>query len=368
MNDASALLGPLERTLNEFFPFIGWDAVYLENTYAEYVFAALFFAGAVIGFQLIQRIVLSRLNRLAQKTKTDIDDMLIGVVQSVRPPFYVFIAFYLALQLLVIPAGIVDRLVTVILIIWAVYQVAVTAQTVVNYIVERRFSEEGDATTRSALQLLGSIAKGIIWGFGILMVLSNLGVNVSSLLAGVGIGGIAIAFALQNILSDLFSSFSIYFDKPFKVGDFIIIGSDMGVVKKIGVKSTRLQALGGEELVVSNQELTSTRVQNYKKMEERRVVFKFGVVYGASAEKLRAANDIVKAAVEAQADARFDRTHFVSFDDSALAFEVVYHVLSPDYNKYMDIQQEINFAIKKGFEEKGIEMAYPTQTVYLAKE
>jgi len=183
-----------------------------------------------------------------------------------------------------------------------------------------------------------------------------------------GIGGLAIAFALQNILEDMFSSFSIYFDRPFQIDDFIVIGDDMGIVKKIGIKSTRIQTLQGEELIISNKELTGKRIRNFKKMEKRRIVFKFGVVYETSTEKLKKIPGIIKDIMDRAELAEIDRVHFKEFGDFSLNFEVIYYIKSREYIDYMNTQQEMNFAIKERFEQEGIEMAYPTQTLYVNKQ
>jgi len=197
--------------------------------------------------------------------------------------------------------------------------------------------------------------------------LSNFGYNISTLIAGLGIGGVAIALALQNILTDIFASFSIYFDKPFQTGDFIIVGNDLGVVKKIGIKTTRLQTLQGEELVISNKELTETRIHNYKKMQKRRIVFNFGLTYDTSSAKLKKVLQILKGIIDKIEIAELDRVHFNKFGDFSLNFEVVYYLASSDYNEYMDTQQAINLAIKEKFEKDGIKFAYPTQTVFVNK-
>ncbi|MCK5590629.1 MAG: mechanosensitive ion channel family protein, partial [Candidatus Pacebacteria bacterium] len=173
--------------------------------------------------------------------------------------------------------------------------------------------------------------------------------------------------AFQNILEDLFSSFAILFDKPFKVGDFIVVGEHKGVVQKMGIKTTRLKSTGGEEIVISNKELTSARLQNFKKMKERRIGFNFGVTYETPTGKLKAIPGTVKDIIDSIEKARFDRSHFTQFDDSALTFETVYYVTTSDYVVYRDIQQEINLRIKELFEKDGIDMAYPTQTIYLNK-
>jgi small-conductance mechanosensitive channel len=209
--------------------------------------------------------------------------------------------------------------------------------------------------------------RGLLWVFAALLILSNLGYDITALMAGLGIGGIAIALALQNVLEDIFSSLSIYFDKPFVVGDFIILGDDLGEVQKIGIKTTRIKHLQGQELVVSNKELTSTRIHNYGKMKKRRVVFDFGVVYDTPVKKLKKIPDIIKNVVESAGPTTFDRAHFKKFWESSLNFEVVYYITGSDYNAYMDIQESINLAIMEEFESMGVEFAYPTQTVYLNK-
>lgn len=200
-----------------------------------------------------------------------------------------------------------------------------------------------------------------------IIVLENLGYNVKSLATGLGIGGIAVALAMQNVLSDIFASFSIYFDQPFRVGDFIVIGNERGTVKNIGVKSTRLQSLQGEELIISNKELTQAQIHNYKKMQRRRIVFGFGVVYDTPVAKLKKILDIVKEITESIDIVDLDRVHFTKFGDYSLQFEVVYFLNSNDYTKYMDIQQEINLKIKEKFEKEKIKMAFPTQTIQVDK-
>jgi len=207
--------------------------------------------------------------------------------------------------------------------------------------------------------------KVIIWAIGGLLVLSNLGVNVTSLIAGLGIGGVAIALALQNILSDLFASFSIYFDKPFEVGDFIVVGANSGTVEKIGIKTTRIRALQGEEVIISNAELTKSRVQNFKKLKERRVVVRPGVLYETKHELLKEIPTLLQKAVDATEKTRFDRANLAEYGDSAIVFELVYYVLSGDYKEYMNLNEKILLAVKEAFDKKGIEFAYPTQTVYV---
>ena len=234
----------------------------------------------------------------------------------------------------------------------------------VDYIFKKITEKKKDEGVKTAFSYLSIFAKVLVWSFGLLLILSNLGVNITSLVAGLGIGGIAFAFAIKNILEDLFSSFAIFFDKPFVPGDFIQVGDQRGVVKKIGIKTTRIQATQGEEIVFSNQELTSSQIHNFKKLRERRINFSFGIIYETPLEKIAEISDMVKKIILEIEGARFDRAHFNCFADSALSFEVVYFVMSDDYNQYMDIQQKINLAILEVFKKEGIEMAYPTRVVY----
>ncbi len=238
-----------------------------------------------------------------------------------------------------------------------VYYVVKIINTLVDYCTNRWIQKKGiDAST---IELLSRFIKGALWLIAIIFILSNLGYNVTTLVAGLGIGGIAVAFALQSILGDIFASFSIYLDKPFKIGDYIIFGTEQGTVKKIGIKSTRVEALQGQEIVVSNKTLTDTIVHNYKKMGYRRVVFHFSIKYETPTVQLEKIPNIVKDIIINVKKVRFGRAHFFEFGDFGYTFEVVYFVASGDYDEYMDIQQEINFAIKRYFENEGIDIAYP---------
>jgi len=220
----------------------------------------------------------------------------------------------------------------------------------------------------SSLGVLRFLAQLVVWTVVVLVGLSNLGVNVNGLVASLGIGGVAVALAAQNILGDLFASLSIVLDKPFRVGDFIIVDDFLGNVRSIGMKTTRVKSLGGEEIVFSNSGLLSSRIRNYKLMEERRVLFRFGVLYSTPVEKLKEIPRICREAVEQHDDLRFDRAHFASFGASSLDFEVVYWVLSSDYNRFMDRQQDINLYLFERLQARGMEFAFPTQTIHIASQ
>jgi len=346
--------------------------VFWGNSLLEYGVALMFFVGLTVVFKIGQVLILARLARLAKKTKTDVDDTLIRIVESVQPQFYGFLAFFLSLQILSLHMWF-DRTLTAALLIFAVYQVVKAVGILIDYIGEKKLKREQeqggdvDPGSKAAIQLIQSIAKAILWILGLLLILSNLGVEVTSLIAGLGIGGIAIAFALQSILGDLFSSFTIYFDKPFKVGDYIVVGDVSGTVEHVGIKSTRIRALQGEEIILSNTDLTSARIHNYKRMEKRRVAFTFGVVYETPIEKLKKIPTIVRNVFDSVDNVDLDRVHFKKLGDFSLDFEVVFLVLSSEYAEYADIQQNVNFALMEAFAKENIVFAYPTQTVYVAK-
>lgn len=344
-----------------------WQNVYFNNTLCDYVSALVIFTGLFVFFALFQKVVLSKLEKLAENTKSDIDDELIKIVSIIRPPFYSFLAFYLSLGFLEI-APFLKAVINTILIVWFVFQIITALQVLINYVVRKKFAGE-DTQARTAISAVSIILKIGLWSVALLLILSNMGVNITSLVAGLGIGGIAVAMALKNILSDLFDSFAIYLDKPFLVGDFIVAGDDIkGVVEKIGLKTTRIRALQGEEIVISNSKLTSAKIQNFKKLKERRVSFSLGVAYETSSEKLKKIPGIIKKIIESQKHVRFDRVHFTKFADFALIFDVVYYMESPDHVAHLDANQVINFEIKDAFEREGISMAYPTQTLYLEKK
>lgn len=348
------------------FPGEFWEQSLLGNTYAEYASAVLIFLLLTIVFKVIHSIVIARLHKLALKTKTDLDDTLVDIVNKVKPPFYSFLAFYLALQVLALPQ-LANTLIRAILLIWIVFVVVDAIHIFINYTFSKTLGKSQDEGTRGAFETVSRVIKGILWMIGALLVLQNLGVNITSLIAGLGIGGIAIALAAQNVLGDLFSSFAILFDKPFVPGDFIVVGEHKGKVEKIGIKTSRIRSVTGEEIIISNQELTSTRIQNFKRMTERRATFHFGITYETPTEKMKDIPDVVSKIIDDISGTRADRVHFKQFDDSALTYEVVLYVESPEYPDYMDIQQDINLKIKEEFEKREIDMAYPTQTLYLKK-
>jgi len=352
----------------DIYKFLALDIWHYEviggNTLGGLLIALGVFLGFLIVFKILQVMIIANLKRVAKKTATDIDDMLVTVIASLRPPFYIFVAVYVALFSISIDATL-HRVITGVLVVWVIYQAITAARILFDYIIRKSLRNRDDTASEGAIVMLGNIAKWVLWTIGVLLMLSNLGVDVTSLIAGLGIGGIAVAFALQGILGDLFSSFAIYFDKPFVPGDFIVVGDKSGVVQTIGIKTTRVKALQGEEMVFSNKELTSAEISNFKKMQERRTSFTVGITYETPREQVAHVAGYIKDIIEHTPNTRFDRAHFSTFADSALVFDIVYYVTSPDYAVYMDAQQSINLAILKKFEEEDIAMAYPTSTVHV---
>lgn len=338
---------------------------YWNNTLGEYLLAAATFVAVVLVFLLVRRMVLARLRSLAQRTVTDLDDLAVELLGKIRFPEGLIVAFYVATRPLLMP-GWADRALKLVVLVSVAYRVVTLLQTLAAYAVNRAVLRgEPSLTQRAAARNLSYLASFLIWLGGFLFVLSNLGVNITSFVAGLGIGGVAVALAAQAILGDFFSAVAIYLDKPFVVGDFIIVDDFRGTIESIGIKNTRIRSLTGELLIFPNSNLTSSRVRNYKDMAERRVVVKFSAAYGTPAAKLEAVPALIKAAVSRQAKARFDRAHLSGLGESSVDFELVYYLLSPDFNQHMDVQQAVILDVLRAFEKEGIEVPFPTRTLYM---
>lgn len=337
------------------------DMSFLGNTVDQYLSAVAVFFGLLIVFKIFKAIVVRRLHGLARRSKNKLDDELVKVIQKISWIFYFVVALYFAIHLLSVPDSWM-KIVDGIFLVVVVYRVVKSLQDLIEYALLRVSGEKG--TTFVGMRL---VIRVVLWIVAILLILSNLGINVTSLIASLGIGGLAVAFAMQNILADLFSSFSIYFDKPFGIGDTIKIGDQAGTVKHIGLKTTRVQTLQGEELVISNSELTSSQVRNFGKMKQRRSVMNIGVEYGTSVKKLKKISEIFEKVLGKMDDVELDRCRFMEFGDSALMFEVVFHVMNGDYADYAKKQEIVNFEVVKAFEKNKIEMAFPTQTIHVKK-
>jgi len=342
------------------------------NTVYNYAVALGIFILGIIILKIFKKIILSRLKKWSEKTATTVDDFLVGGIEKSVVPVLYLIIFYFALKSLTLPAKTVDIIDKALIILATFFFIRVITSTLkysLNSYVKRKSPGEEDVERRlKQINGITLIISFVIWSVGFVFLLDNFGFKISAVIAGLGIGGIAIALAAQAILGDLFSYFVIFFDRPFEIGDFINLGGEfVGTIEYIGIKTTRIRSLSGEQIVISNTDLTNSRVRNFKRMERRRVVFRLGVIYQTTSQQLADISKIVRTIIEEQTDAAFDRGHFQSYGDFSLNFEFVYYVLGSDYNKYMDIQQSINLKVYEEFEKRGIEFAYPTQTLFMSK-
>ena len=349
---------------------------YLKNTivFGNSLMNYAYFIGIIIiSFifaKIISHIFKKYFQKLALKTKTKLDDILALTLEKPLTYLVFFLGIFFAFKYLAISQSL-DNILNKVFSVIIILIITIGLNKLVNSFIAVYWVPLASKTKSNVddnlIPVIKTFSSIIIWSIALIFLLNNLGLNITSLVAGLGIGGIAIAFALQNILSDIFSSISIYLDKPFQVGDYVVTGIDSGTVKKIGLKSTRITTLQGEELVVSNKELTETRIRNYKKMKKRRAAFKIGVEYGTSSEKLKKIPLIIKKIVDKVEGVDFDRAHFTDFGDFSLNFDIVMFVATRDYAVYRDIQQKVNLEIVEAFEKEKIDMAFPTQTVYVKK-
>jgi len=337
------------------------------NTYMAYLIAATGMLITWIIVKLVKKYAIKKVQQLVSTTDNQYDDLIIeGVEKFVVPYFYLFVNYNIITHLNLHPrlANLFRVAITVITLYYAV--------RLVNHILGamlKGFMERRHETPERIRQLRGVmiVLKAIVWFLGIVLLLDNLGYDVATIIAGMGIGGIAIALAAQTILGDLFSYFVIFFDKPFEIGDFVNADGKIGTVEYIGIKTTRIRSITGEQVIMSNTKLTNTALHNFKRMERRRIAFTIGVTYQTPAEKLKQIPGIIEKAIKSQSITAFDRSHLAAFGDFSINFETVYFIDTPDYLAFMNAQQEIYQAIFEAFEKEGIDFAYPTQTLFLER-
>lgn len=341
---------------------------FVDNTVQSWLIAltAAGFAFAIL--YLFKRFVDSRLAALVKRTESKWDDAFAELIARTNSLFLFIIALFIGSLFLTLH-GTLRQLVFSVAAVAVIVQGGLWLNGLIQFVLKTQAGRrrERDPASVATVNAMGFVGRIVLWTVVLLLILQNLGVDITALVAGLGIGGVAVALAVQNILGDLFASLSIVLDKPFSVGDFLIIGDLLGSVEHIGLKTTRLRSLSGEQLIFSNADLLGSRIRNYGRMFERRVAFTLGVTYQTPREKLARIPTIIRGIIEEQENVRFDRSHFQAYGDFSLKFETIYFVLSSDYNLYMDIQQAINLRIYESFEQEGIEFAYPTQTVVVAQ-
>ncbi|MDX2130805.1 MAG: mechanosensitive ion channel family protein [Planctomycetota bacterium] len=345
---------------------------FLGNTAAAWLVAGLVAAGMFLVLLVVRGVLVARARKAAERKFSPVWELLRQI--AVRTSITLVLAIsvrvgVLGLELSGIAQEGAEALVVLLVGVQAVIWATAAVDWGLVWFMRRRAGEGvdvGERQVKASMAAVRFLVLLAVYSVITLLALDNLGVNVTALVAGLGIGGLAVALATQSILGDVFGSLSITFDKPFEVGDFIIVGQQMGTVEEIGIKTTRVRALSGEQLIFTNTDLLSSRIQNYKRMRERRVVFKFGVEYGTPPETLEAISRAVREIISAQSGVRFDRAHFQGFGASSLDYEVVYWMLDPDYNKYMDMQQAINLELVRRLGEMRVNFAFPTQTLHVA--
>lgn len=354
---------------------------FLGNSVREWIVALAVLAGSFLLLGLVKRLVIFRLGKLAAQTETDIDDLLIDIVRRTRRMFLFIVAVWIAAHFVKLPgaeygedgelkeASQIQTYLGIFTNISFWIQVGFWGRGLLEYGLGKLLASRGadDPTVKMGSNVLGFIGQAVLWALVLLLCLEAAGFNVNSLIASLGIGGIAVALALQNVLGDLFASISILLDKPFVVGDAIQAAEFSGSVEQIGVKNTRIRSVTGEEIIIGNNDLMSSRLRNFKRLTERRCLHTIGLVYATPHAKLQRVPGLLRAVVAANPRARLDRAHFKGFGDSAVLFELAFYTQGQEYATMMDVQQEILFEIHRAFESEGLEFAFPTQTLHLVQ-
>ncbi len=337
------------------------------NSISEYAKTIIIFIAGLILVLLVKGVFFLKLQSAVEKTRLSIDSFVIAHIRKQILPVLYYTVFYLSIQNLALHNKVIFVInkIGLIIVIFSATRFIITLSL---FIIRRHLTKNGDDLQKeNILSAIKTTINIITWTVALLIFLDNIGIKITGLITGLGIGGVAVAFAAQALLKDIFSYFIIFLDKPFELGDFIIIDNFMGSVDHIGIKTTRIKSLSGEQLVFANADLTNSRVRNYKRMQERRIDFRIGLVYETPVSDLKDIPALIKSIIEERDNTRFDRCHFSSYGDFSLIFETVYYVNTNDYNVYMDVQQYINLRIKEVFEKRNIIFAYPTQLLYMNK-
>jgi len=320
-------------------------------------------AVAFVILYFVKLLLVRRLKELALRSRSLWDDFVVWTLDRALLPILLSIGIYSALSALSLPAK-ADKLIYIIFLAAITFFILRVASGLfrkfVHVFIHQR--QDGDKKERQANGLI-LIANIVIWVLGILFFVNNLGYNITTLIAGLGIGGVAVALAAQTILGDLFSYFVIFFDRPFEIGDFVTVDDKSGTIEFIGIKTTRIRTLSGEQLVFSNSDLTDSRLHNYKLLQERRVQFSITVLFHDDLDLVAAVPAWVREIITSLKDTRFDRAHLAAYSDAGLVYEIVYIVLSADYNYYMDLHQSILLKILERLKGRGLTLAYPTRNL-----
>lgn len=351
----------------DFSKFFTADGSLFGNTLREWLTAALIFFAIWFGLWLLRKLIASRYERYSSvKTRNLAFVRLLTYLAGRTKPFlFIAIALDVAEEWLTLPPRVAHAVTNVGLVL-ILMQVGLWAGSAVRFYLETKEAERGaDQVFAGSLDIIRFVTGMLIWSLLVLVALDNFGVNITALLAGLGVGGVAVALALQNVLGDLFASLSIALDKPFVVGDSLTIDTYVGKVEHIGIKTTRLRSESGEQIILSNADILKSRVRNNGRAPEMRILIGLRVVYGTPLDKVKALPKVLEGIVREQETARFERCHLKTLGDSSLNYELSYFVRQPSVNPLLDLQQTVNFRILEECRRLGIEFAYPTQLVLM---
>jgi small-conductance mechanosensitive channel len=340
---------------------------FYNNRVSEYLLFLGILTAGILAVSFGKILVVRRLRAWADSTQTLYDDFLVGRIRKTAVPLAYLAIAEASFRILHLTPRL-ERILNTAGIVLSATIAILFAVALVRFAFREYTRRQGENASRDrALKGVINLAVGLVWIIGVLFMLDNLGFRISTVVAGLGIGGIAVALAAQAVLGDLFAYFTILFDRPFEIGDYIIVGDHMGTIERFGIKTTRIAGLGGEQIIVANKDLTDSRVRNFKRMTKRRAAFRLGVTYQTAAAVLREIPGVIADIFREIEGAALDRVHFFSYGDFSLIYEIVYYVDGNDYTRYMDVQQAVNLRIHEEFQKRRIEFAYPTQTLFVNK-
>ena len=341
---------------------------FLYNSLQAWLIASLTTAIVFLVLLAVRWVVVSRLGALAEKTSNQVDDMVVDMISHTRTKALFALSFIAGFGSLRLPH--VSQFFSPAAKLILLWQVAVWGSSGVAFWVRHHLKARTSVTERGGVAMINAIgvaAKVVLWILIIITAFhSVLSIDVTPWITGLGVSGIAVALAVQNILGDLLAALAIVFDKPFDVGDTIGVDSVTGTVEHIGLKTTRIRSITGEQIIIGNGDLLKSRLRNFRRMYQRRALFNLDVTFDTPSESLAKLPKMIEQIVSAQSAVKFDRSHIASFGESAIRIETVYYVLDPDYKKYMDVQQAINLAVLERFSAERVRFAFPSRTVYSA--
>jgi small-conductance mechanosensitive channel len=342
------------------------DRLYFGNSVQQWVVALTAGSVALLALLVARSVISSRLGAIAERTVNWGDDLAVALVRKTSTPFLFALSVVVASRFLLLGPRVAET-VNLAVFIFLLAQAGRWGNTAIDFWVVRYMEQRraaGEAGSAWTIRAMGYLGRVFLWAVILITALGTFDVNISALVTGLGVGGIAIALAVQNILGDLLAALAIVFDKPFVVGDFVVVDTMAGTVEHIGLKTTRIRSLSGEQIIFSNADLLKSRIRNFKRMAERRALFSIDVTYDTPPDLVATIPGMIREIIEAQPNVRFDRAHFTTFAESSLRFEAVYFVLAPEYVKFADTQQAINLELLRRFADLGIEFAFPTRTIH----